>query len=79
MYLGFAKSLALDTYNVAPKTNYASHTSGVQTGPGALRPQGAAENETPPTFTFVFPMIGVTVTDTMWYMMRCVFNTDLHV
>ena len=69
---GFAKSLALETYTVAPKTNYARHSVDSKFGPNAIRPGRASENETPPSFIFIFPTCGVTITDTMWYMMRCV-------
>lgn len=69
---GFAKSLALDTYAVSPMSNYARHTADNKSGPGAIRPEGASEDEAPPSFTFVFPTNGVTVTGTMWYMMRTV-------
>lgn len=67
---GFAKALALETYAVAPMSNYARHTADNKPGSGADQPVGAKEDDAPPTFTFVFPTNGVTVTGTMWYMMR---------
>ncbi|GAB1526184.1 hypothetical protein RhiTH_009350 [Rhizoctonia solani] len=69
---GFAKSLSLDTYKVTPKTNFARHTADNNSKPNAIQPKGAGQDDAPPTFTFVFPACGVTVTDVMWYMMRVV-------
>lgn len=66
--LGFAKSLSLDTYTVTPKTNFARHTAENNSKPTAVLPKGATSQDAPPTFTFVFPSNGVTVTDVMWYM-----------
>ncbi|KAF9520357.1 hypothetical protein BS47DRAFT_1387388 [Hydnum rufescens UP504] len=63
---GFAKSLALETYTVAPKTNYARHSVNSRFGPAAVRPGRAPEAETPPSFTFIFPTCGITITDSMW-------------
>lgn len=65
---GFAKSLSLDTYTVTPKTNFARHTAENNTKITAVLPKGATSQDAPPTFTFVFPSNGVTVTDVMWYM-----------
>ncbi|ELU37059.1 Rieske [2Fe-2S] domain-containing protein [Rhizoctonia solani AG-1 IA] len=65
---GFAKSLSLDTYKVTPKTNFARHTADNNSKPNAIQPKGAGQDDAPPTFTFVFPACGVTVTDVMWYM-----------
>ncbi|QRV81403.1 choline monooxygenase [Ceratobasidium sp. AG-Ba] len=69
---GFAKSLALDTYKVTPKSNFARHTADNNSKPNAVQPKGAGADDAPPTFTFVFPSCGVTVTDVMWYMMRVI-------
>ncbi|KAF8675690.1 hypothetical protein RHS04_06619 [Rhizoctonia solani] len=63
---GFAKSLSLDTYKVTPKTNFARHTADNNSKPNAIQPKGAGQDDAPPTFTFVFPACGVTVTDVMW-------------
>ncbi|KAG8740233.1 hypothetical protein FRC10_004573 [Ceratobasidium sp. 414] len=71
-YSGFAKSLSLDTYKVTPKTNFARHTAENNTKATAVQPKGASPDDAPPTFTFVFPSCGVTVTDVMWYMMRVI-------
>ncbi|KAG8778201.1 hypothetical protein FRC12_025113 [Ceratobasidium sp. 428] len=69
---GFAKSLSLDTYKVTPKSNFARHTADNSTKATAVQPKGAGPDDAPPTFTFVFPSCGVTVTDVMWYMMRVI-------
>ncbi|KAG9091721.1 hypothetical protein FRC07_011796, partial [Ceratobasidium sp. 392] len=69
---GFAKSLSLDTYKVTPKLNFARHTAENNTKATAIQPKGAGKDDAPPTFTFVFPSCGVTVTDVMWYMMRVI-------
>ncbi|KAH8109535.1 ISP domain-containing protein [Phellopilus nigrolimitatus] len=61
---GFAKTLDLNQYRVTPLQNAARHEV-----PNAT---SRVDDETPPTFTFVFPTTGVTVTDTMWYSMRTV-------
>lgn len=66
--IGFAKSLSLDTYKVTPKTNFARHTADNNTKPNAVQPKGAGSGDAPPTFTFIFPSCGVTITDVMWYM-----------
>ncbi|KAI5116936.1 hypothetical protein M0805_001494 [Coniferiporia weirii] len=61
---GFAKALDLNQYRVTPLQNAARHeVPNAKNGP---------VDETPPTFTFVFPTTGVTVTDPMWYTMRTV-------
>ncbi|KAH7325227.1 hypothetical protein B0J17DRAFT_723245 [Rhizoctonia solani] len=69
---GFAKSLSLDTYKVTTKTNFARHTADNNTKSNAVQPKGSGQDDAPPTFTFVFPACGVTVTDVMWYMMRVI-------
>ncbi|KAF8320727.1 Rieske [2Fe-2S] domain protein [Clavulina sp. PMI_390] len=69
---GFAKSLALETYAVSPQTNFARHTADNKAGANAVLPEGADKDEAPPSFTFIFPTNGVTVTPMMWYMMRTV-------
>ncbi|THH05920.1 hypothetical protein EW145_g4448 [Phellinidium pouzarii] len=58
------QALDLNEYRVTPLQNAARHEV-----PNA---KNRATEEAPPTFTFIFPTNGVTVTDTVWYTMRTV-------
>ncbi|KAL5526168.1 hypothetical protein ACEPAG_7506 [Sanghuangporus baumii] len=61
---GFAKTLDLNQYRVTPLTNAARHEV-----PNA---KNSLDNAPAPSFTFVFPTSGITVTETMWYTMRTI-------
>lgn len=71
---GYAASLDLSTYAVETKTRYALHITSLKAE--AERPRSASAASTapegPPSFVYVFPSNAVTVTNTMWYMMRVV-------
>ncbi|KZT36529.1 ISP domain-containing protein [Sistotremastrum suecicum HHB10207 ss-3] len=69
---GFAQTLELETYTVSPGSNFASHQV-QQKGSAEPKEDGAEKTGTEsPSFTFVFPNGGVTITSGIWYMMRCV-------
>ncbi|KZS96683.1 Rieske [2Fe-2S] domain protein, partial [Sistotremastrum niveocremeum HHB9708] len=60
---GFAETLELETYTVSPGSNFAAHQVKSKEGPG---------KDITPSFTFVFPIGGITITSGIFYNIRCV-------